>query len=110
LASFPILALNLVRRAADWVPPSAPAGESLPIDGTPGATELTLALDGRVVAQTALRGEVEEVRVARPGVYTVMETGPGIDRHGGRGVILSDGWATASARDAVGGEGWSEST
>jgi Ca-activated chloride channel homolog len=80
LASFPILALNLVRWAADWVPPSAPAGEILPIDGTPGATELTLALDGRVVAQTPLRGEVVEVPVARPGVYTVMETGPGIDR------------------------------
>jgi Ca-activated chloride channel homolog len=80
LASFPILALNLVRWAADWVPPSAPAGEILPIDGTPGATELTLALDGRVVAQTPLRGEVVEVPFARPGVYTVMETGPGIDR------------------------------
>jgi hypothetical protein len=41
LTAFPILASNLVRRATDWAPSSAPAGEPLRIDATPGARELT---------------------------------------------------------------------
>jgi hypothetical protein len=99
LVAFPILVSNLVRWAAGWTggwaSNSAPAGEPLPIDGTPDATDLTLALNGAVVARKPLRGDVVEMPVSQPGLYTVTETGPGIDRHAAVSVSIA-GSATAA--------------
>ncbi|HUE27028.1 MAG TPA: BatA domain-containing protein [Solirubrobacteraceae bacterium] len=101
LASFPVLASNLVRYAAGWAPASAPAGVPLRIDATPGARELTLSLDGVVVGRDRLRGTVVELPVTRPGLYTVEETGPGVDHRATVAVSVA-AQAIAGAAPAAG--------
>lgn len=80
LASFPVLAANLVQWATGWASASAVAGEPLPIDATPGARRLTLTLDGHPVASATLRGKAVTLPVARAGLYMVRETGVGVNR------------------------------
>jgi hypothetical protein len=80
LASFPVLAANLVRWAAGWAPDGVAAGEPWRVDATPGARHLTLARAGDTVASAPLHGHAVAFTVSRAGLYTVRETGDGVDR------------------------------
>jgi hypothetical protein len=80
LASFPVLAANLVRWAAGWAPDAVAAGEPWRVDATPGARHLTLARAGDTVASAPLNGHPVAFTVSRAGLYTVRETGDGVDR------------------------------
>jgi hypothetical protein len=59
LASFPILAANLVGWSARWAPAAAAAGDEIRIAATPGTSRLA---------------------VAEPGLYTVTEAGAAVRR------------------------------
>jgi hypothetical protein len=94
LASFPVLAADLVRWGAGWAPASAPAGEPLPINATPGGHRLALVLAGHAVASARLHGPVA-LPVARAGLYSVRETGSGVDRDAAVAVSAATPYATA---------------
>ena len=80
LASFPVLAANLVRWSAGWTPTSAPAGKQIRIDATPGAQRLTVRSGADTIATRPLRGVPTAVTVDRAGLYQVSETGPDVRR------------------------------
>jgi hypothetical protein len=80
LASFPVLAANLVRWAARWAPDAVRVGEPWRVDATPGARHLTLARAGDTVASAPLHGHAVAFTVSRAGLYTVRETGDGVER------------------------------
>jgi hypothetical protein len=80
LAGFPVLAANVVKWAAGWAPAAATAGEVTRIDATPEASRLILVLGGHVVMSERLRSSAATPMLAQPGLYTVTETGRGINR------------------------------
>jgi len=91
LASFPILAANLVRWAAGWATAAATSGVPTAVDGTPGARILTLrrvadrpggagTVAGAVLQRVRLGEGAASLTLPRPGLYAVTETGPGVRR------------------------------
>ena len=76
LASFPILAANLVSWSLGWAPGSAVAGTPILVDAIPGARNATLMRNGVVVDRVQLRGQPASLTASNPGLYVVTETGP----------------------------------
>jgi len=81
LASFPIIAANLVSWGLTWAPASAVAGVPILVDAIPGATTASLTRDGGVVARSSLDGRPVALRATAPGLYTLAESGPGVSDH-----------------------------
>ncbi len=90
LASFPILAANLVRWSAGWTPTAAAAGQQIRIDETPGARRLTVRAGARTILSRTLDGAPAAVTIAQPGLYEVAETGPGVSRSAAVAVSVAE--------------------
>jgi len=80
LASFPVLAANFVRWAADWTPGSASAGVPIALDATPGARVASLSGSAGTIERVRLSGEPVALVAPNPGLYTISETGPRLIR------------------------------
>jgi hypothetical protein len=80
LAAFPLLVANIVRWSAAWAPQAAVAGVPMLVDATPGARTATLTRGGAVVQRAALGGAATALTAPTPGLYSVLETGPGVRR------------------------------
>ena len=80
LPALPLLAENLVSWATAWVPASASAGQPFIVDAAPGARRLTLALRGQLVRTIPLDGVAQSLTLARPGLYSLAESGPHLGR------------------------------
>ncbi len=80
LAAFPVLVANLVGWAWGWAPSSASSGVPIAVDATPGARTLTVRRGGRAVERLALGAGPATVTLARPGLYRLTESGPGVRR------------------------------
>jgi Ca-activated chloride channel family protein len=78
LASFPIMAANLVTWGLRWAPASAVAGTPTLVDAIPGATTASLTRDGAVVARAPLDGRPVALTATAPGLYALAESGPGV--------------------------------
>ncbi|MFZ0384167.1 MAG: VWA domain-containing protein [Solirubrobacteraceae bacterium] len=78
LASFPIMAANLVGWGLAWAPASAVAGLPILADAIPGATTASLTRDGAVVARAPLDGRPVALTATAPGMYALAESGPGV--------------------------------
>jgi Aerotolerance regulator N-terminal len=81
LSSFPILIANIVNWGLEWAPVSAATGGSFSIDSVVGARTATLSGAGATGQRIHLgRAPAVLQAPATPGLYTVSETGPGVDR------------------------------
>lgn len=80
LNAFPILLANVVRWAWGWAPAAVVSGTAITVDATPGARSLRLQLGARLLERLRLRGAPATLTLPRPGLYTVIESGPGVLR------------------------------
>jgi hypothetical protein len=94
LASFPIMAANLVTWGLAWAPASAAAGRPILVSAIPGATSVSLTRGGAVAARAPLDGRPVALTATAPGSYTLAESGPGVSDHA---AVAVDVAATASS-------------
>jgi hypothetical protein len=99
LAAFPLLIANVVRWASGWAPPASIAGVPLLVDATPGARTATMTRGGSVVERAVLAGAPVSLTAPAPGLYTIVESGPGVRRQAV--LAVSAGSAPAAAATPV---------
>jgi hypothetical protein len=80
LAAFPLLIANIVGWSAGWAPQAATAGVPMLVDATPGARTAMLTLAGKIVQRAGLDGAAVALTAPTPGLYSLVETGPGVHR------------------------------
>jgi hypothetical protein len=100
LPALPVLAANVVSWTLGWIPISATAGTPIALDATPGARFATLSHDGSPVARARLHGRPASLTAPAPGLDTIGETGPGVERRRAVAVNLAAaGGAPAGVAD-----------
>jgi aerotolerance regulator-like protein len=80
LPALPILAANLVRWAAGWAPVAAKAGVPFTVEAASGIRTVTLEQSGAAAVRARVTRAPVVFDPARPGLYSVRETGPGTAR------------------------------
>lgn len=81
LPALPILAANFVRWASEWAPPAATAGVPFTVEAASGIRTVTLEQGGAAKLRTRVTRAPVVLDPARPGLYSVRETGPGTARN-----------------------------
>lgn len=109
LAALPILAANFVQWASGWAPASASAGIPFAVDATRGVRLVSLARAGKAIERVRVERAPVALALARPGSYTVRESGPGLLREAKLAVNTSEalpaGPAPVDLRAARAGSG-----
>jgi hypothetical protein len=96
LASFPVLAANLVSWSLGWEPHSGTAGTPILIDAIPGARTATLMHDGAVTDRVKLEGHSATLTASEPGAYVIDERGPGVRHQASIAVNVGAGARTST--------------